>query len=416
MAASGNMVSKEVERNCDVDIAVRWGTGYDTEVKSYVNIIATPKGGTHIQGFEQSLLKTLRAQIDSNARKLKVGNDKVEKEDILAGLTAVVTVRLAEPQFEGQTKEILGTPAVKNIVANVVAKSLTARFASSKRDDKAQSALLLEKVVAEMKSRISARSHKETQRRKNALESSSLPTKLVDCRTQDTAGSELFIVEGDSALGTAKLARDSEFQALLPIRGKILNVQKASISDMLSNAECASIIQVIGAGSGRSFDLESARYGKVILMSDADVDGAHIRTLLLTLFFRYMRPLVEAGRVYAAVPPLHRVEVVNAGSTANEVIYTYSQVELEELLKKLEKSGKRYKEPIQRYKGLGEMDADQLAETTMDKNARSLRRVRVEDAAAAESVFELLMGNEVAPRRDFIIDSADGFERERIDA
>lgn len=412
----GNMVSKDVERNCEVDIAVRWGTGYDTEIKSYVNIIATPKGGTHIQGFEQSLLKTLRSQIDAVARKLKVGNDKVEKEDILAGLTAVVTVRLAEPQFEGQTKEILGTPAVKNIVANVVAKSLAARFSSSKRDDKAQSALLLEKVVAEMKSRISARSHKETQRRKNALESSSLPTKLVDCRTQETSGSELFIVEGDSALGTAKLARDSEFQALLPIRGKILNVQKASISDMLSNTECASIIQVIGAGSGRSFDLDAARYGKIILMSDADVDGAHIRTLLLTLFFRYMRPLVEAGRVYAAVPPLHRVEVVNAGSKANEVIYTYSQAELEELLKKLEKAGKRYKEPIQRYKGLGEMDADQLAETTMDKNARSLRRVRVEDAAAAETVFELLMGNEVAPRRDFIIDSADGFERERIDA
>jgi DNA gyrase subunit B len=202
----------------------------------------------------------------------------------------------------------------------------------------------------------------------------------------------------------------------LPIRGKILNVQKASVSDMLSNTECASIIQVIGAGSGRSFDVDAARYGKIILMSDADVDGAHIRTLLLTLFFRYMRPLVEAGRVFAAVPPLHRVEVINAGSKANEVIYTYSQAELEDLLKKLEKSGKRYKEPIQRYKGLGEMDADQLAETTMDKSARSLRRVRVEDAAAAETVFELLMGNEVAPRRDFIIDSADGFERERIDA
>lgn len=414
--ASGDMVSKEVDRNCDVDIAIRWGTGYDTEVKSFVNIIATPKGGTHIQGFEQSLLKTLRTHIDANARKLKVGNDKVEKEDILAGMTAVVTVRLAEPQFEGQTKEILGTPAVKNIVANVVAKSLGARLISGKRDDKAQTALLLEKVVAEMKSRISARSHKETQRRKNALESSSLPTKLVDCRTQETAGSELFIVEGDSALGTAKLARNSEFQALLPIRGKILNVQKASVSDMLSNTECASIIQVLGAGSGRSFELEAARYGKVILMSDADVDGAHIRTLLLTLFFRYMRPLVEAGRVFAAVPPLHRVEIVNPGSKANEVVYTYSQAELEDLLKKLDKAGKKYKEPIQRYKGLGEMDADQLAETTMDLKHRTLRRVRVEDAQAAEQVFELLMGNEVAPRRDFIIDSADDFERERIDA
>ncbi len=413
---SGNMVSREVSRKCDVDIAVRWGTGYDTEVKSFVNIIATPKGGTHIAGFEQSVLKVLRSQVEANARKLKAGNDKVEKEDALAGLTAVVTVRLAEPQFEGQTKEILGTPAVKNIVANVVSKALLEKFNSPKRDDKSQAALLLEKVVAEMKSRISARTHKETQRRKNALESSSLPTKLVDCRTQETAGSELFIVEGDSALGTAKLARDSEFQALLPIRGKILNVQKASVSDMLSNTECASIIQVLGAGSGRSFDLDVARYGKVILMSDADVDGAHIRTLLLTLFFRYMRPLVEAGRVFAAVPPLHRVEVINAGSKANEVIYTYSQAELEELLGKLAKAGKKYKEPIQRYKGLGEMDADQLAETTMDRSRRTLRRVRVEDAAAAEAMFELLMGNDVAPRRDFIIDSADGFERERIDA
>ena len=413
---SGTMVSREVSRKCDVDIAVRWGTGYDTEVKSFVNIIATPKGGTHIAGFEQSVLKVLRSQVEANARKLKAGNDKVEKEDALAGLTAVVTVRLAEPQFEGQTKEILGTPAVKNIVANVVSKALLEKFNSPKRDDKSQAALLLEKVVAEMKSRISARTHKETQRRKNALESSSLPTKLVDCRTQETAGSELFIVEGDSALGTAKLARDSEFQALLPIRGKILNVQKASVSDMLSNTECASIIQVLGAGSGRSFDLDVARYGKVILMSDADVDGAHIRTLLLTLFFRYMRPLVEAGRVFAAVPPLHRVEVINPGSKANEVIYTYSQAELEELLGKLAKAGKKYKEPIQRYKGLGEMDADQLAETTMDRSRRTLRRVRVEDAAAAEAMFELLMGNDVAPRRDFIIDSADGFERERIDA
>ena len=413
---SGNMESREVERNCDVEIALRWGTGYDTEVKSFVNIIATPKGGTHLAGFEQAVLKSLRTQIESNARKLKVGNDKVEKEDVFAGLTAVVSVRLAEPQFEGQTKEILGTPAVKNIVNNVVSKALTERLMSSKRDDKAQTALLLEKVVAEMKSRISARTHKETQRRKNALESSSLPTKLVDCRTVETEVSELFIVEGDSALGTAKLARNSEFQALLPIRGKILNVQKASVSDMLSNAECASIIQVIGAGSGRSFDIDAARYGKVILMSDADVDGAHIRTLLLTLFFRYMKPLVEAGRVFAAVPPLHRVMVINHGSKPNEPIYTYSQAELEALLAKLKAEGKRYQEPIQRYKGLGEMDADQLAETTMDRERRVLRRVTVEDAEAVEKVFELLMGNEVAPRREFIIDSADDFDTERIDA
>ncbi len=412
----GTMAPAEMERVCHVDIALRWGTGYETTMRSYVNIIATPKGGTHQAGFEQGLMKVLRAQVDQNARRLKVGNDKLEKDDILAGLTAVLTVRLPEPQFEGQTKEILGTPAVRAIVASVVTKELTARFTSTKRDDKSQSALVLDKVVAEMKARISARTHKETQRRKNALESSSLPAKLADCRTNDVAESELFIVEGDSALGTAKHARNSEYQALLPIRGKILNVQKASISDMLSNAECAAIIQTIGAGSGRSFDLDSARYGKIILMSDADVDGAHIRTLLLTLFFRYMRPLIEAGRVYAAVPPLHRVIAMNPGSKPNETIYTYSEKELHTLLARLQKSGKRWQEPVQRYKGLGEMDADQLATTTMDRGGRLLRRVQVSDAEAAASVFELLMGSDVAPRRDFIVTSADRLDREAIDA
>jgi DNA gyrase subunit B len=415
LGPDGNMALTEVERSCGVDIALRWGTGYETEMQSFVNIISTPKGGTHQQGFEQALLKVIRAQVDANSRKLKAGNDKVEKDDVLAGLTAVVTVRVPEPQFEGQTKEVLGTPAVKAIVASVVQKQLTARLTSTKRDDKAQSALLLEKIVSEMKSRISARTHKETQRRKNALETSSLPAKLVDCRSNDVEQSELFIVEGDSALGTAKLARNSEYQALLPIRGKILNVQKASVSDMLNNTECASIIQVIGAGSGRSFDLDAARYGKVILMSDADVDGAHIRTLLLTLFFRYMRPLIEAGRVFAAVPPLHRVVVINPGTKPNETIYTYSETELQSVLAALAKSGKRYQEPIQRYKGLGEMDADQLATTTMDRSARTLRRVRVEDAAMADTVFELLMGNDVGPRRDFIIEGSAGLSRDRID-
>ena len=415
LGPDGNMALSEVERTCGVDIALRWGTGYETEMQSFVNIISTPKGGTHQQGFEQALLKVIRAQVDANSRKLKAGNDKVEKDDVLAGLTAVVTVRVPEPQFEGQTKEVLGTPAVKAIVASVVQKQLAARLTSTKRDDKAQSALLLEKIVSEMKSRISARTHKETQRRKNALETSSLPAKLVDCRSNDVEQSELFIVEGDSALGTAKLARNSEYQALLPIRGKILNVQKASVSDMLNNAECASIIQVIGAGSGRSFDLDSARYGKVILMSDADVDGAHIRTLLLTLFFRYMRPLIEAGRVFAAVPPLHRVVVINPGTKPNETIYTYSETELQSVLAALAKAGKRYQEPIQRYKGLGEMDADQLANTTMDRSARTLRRVRVEDAAMADTVFELLMGNDVGPRKDFIIEGSAGLSRDRID-
>jgi DNA gyrase subunit B len=414
---TGAMVPTELKRDVEVDIALRWGTGYETVFRSFVNIIATPKGGTHQAGFEAGLMKFLRQQVELNARRLKVGNDKLDKDDILAGLTAVLNVRLPEPQFEGQTKEILGTPAVRNIVANVVAKAMAERFSSTKRDDKAQSALVLDKIVAEMKSRISARTHKETQRRKNALESSSLPAKLVDCRSNDVLNSELMIVEGDSALGTAKLARDSEYQALLPIRGKILNVQKASVSDMLSNAECASIIQVIGAGSGRTFDIEQARYGKVIIMSDADVDGAHIRTLLLTLFFRYMRPMIEAGRVYAAVPPLHRVIVMNPGSKPNETIYTYSEKELETVLAGLKKANKRYQDPIQRYKGLGEMDADQLSETTMDRRYRTLRRVTVVDAEAAEEasrVFELLMGNEVAPRKEFII-AGEGLNRSRID-
>jgi DNA gyrase subunit B len=411
---NGHMVPTELQRECVVDVAMRWGTGYDTVFKSFVNIISTPKGGTHQAGFEQGMMKFLRAEAEKNARRLKLGNDKLEKDDILAGLTAVLTVRLPEPQFEGQTKEVLGTPAVRSIVASVMATALAAKFASPKRDDKAQSALVLDKIVAEMKSRISARAHKETQRRKNALESSSLPAKLVDCRSSDVSNSELFIVEGDSALGTAKLARDSEYQALLPIRGKILNVQKASVSDMLSNAECASIIQVIGAGSGRSFDLTSARYGKVIIMSDADVDGAHIRTLLLTLFFRYMPEMIRDGRVYAAVPPLHRVVVMNPGSKPNDTVYTYSEAELTAVLAGLKKAGKKYQDPIQRYKGLGEMDADQLASTTMDRRFRTLRRVNEGDAEQAASVFELLMGNEVAPRKEFII-AGDGLNRNRID-
>ncbi|PPF19528.1 DNA topoisomerase IV subunit B [Rathayibacter sp. AY1G1] len=415
LTPGGAMVPTEVERTCEVDIALRWGTGYETVMRSFVNIISTPKGGTHQTGFEQGLLKLLRSQVEANARRLKVGSDKLEKDDVLAGLSAVLTVRLPEPQFEGQTKEVLGTPAVRAIVASTIASTLGAVFSSTRREDKAQTSQLLEKVVAEMKSRISARAHKETQRRKNALESSSLPAKLVDCRSSDVENSELFIVEGDSALGTAKLARNSEYQALLPIRGKILNTQKASIADMLSNAECASMIQVIGAGSGRSFDLSAARYGKIILMSDADVDGAHIRTLLLTLFFRYMRPLVEAGRVFAAVPPLHRLVVMNAGKKPNETIYTYSEKELQSVLAALGKAGRRYQDPIQRYKGLGEMDADQLATTTMDRSRRTLRRVRVADAENAGRVFELLMGNDVAPRKEFIVRGSESLSRDRID-
>ncbi|WP_084073192.1 type IIA DNA topoisomerase subunit B [Demequina sp. NBRC 110052] len=420
LKANGHLVSEEVERECVVDIALRWGTGYETEVRSFVNIISTPKGGTHQSGFEQGLVKILRKTIETNARRLKLtgkdGAERIEKDDIMAGLTAVVTVRIPEPQFEGQTKEVLGTSPVRGIVAKVVERELGAVLGSSKRDDKTQATIVMEKIVAEMRARVAARKQKEISRRKNALETSSLPAKLTDCRSNDVNESELFIVEGDSALGTAKLARRSEFQALFPIRGKILNVQKASVTDMLHNAECANIIQVLGAGSGRTFDLEQARYGKIILMADADVDGAHIRTLLLTLFFRYMRPMVDAGRVYAAVPPLHRVEVMGSARREKEYIYTYSEQQLNDTLRELKRAGRRYKEDIQRYKGLGEMDADQLAETTMDPEHRTLRRITAADAQAAERVFELLMGNDVGPRRDFIVAGAAALDRTRIDA
>ena len=414
--SSGHLESKEVEREVGVDIALRWGTGYDTKLKSFVNVVATPQGGTHLSGFEQACLKAMRKAVDANARKLKVGKDKLEKDDVLAGITAVVTVQLAEPQFEGQTKEVLGTAAVRQIVAKTVESQFGEVLASTKRAEKQQAAVLMEKVVAEMKSRISARTHKENQRRKTALEASSLPAKLYDCRDNGVENTELFIVEGDSAMGTAKAARNSDHQALFPIRGKILNVQKATLADMLANVECSALIQVIGAGSGRSFDIDAARYGRVIIMTDADVDGAHIRTLLLTLFFRYMKPLVEAGRVFAAVPPLHRVEVVTKRGTPNDVIYTYTEAELHALLKKLEKQKKTYKEPIQRYKGLGEMDADQLAETTMDPSMRTLRRVTMADAEMAENTFELLMGSSVGPRKEFIVSGAAVLDAERIDS
>jgi DNA gyrase subunit B len=412
---SGHMTSTEVERELRVDVALRWGTGYDTVVRSFVNIIATPKGGTHVAGFERSLTKTLNEALRSQ-RVLRASEDDVVKDDVLEGLTAVITVRLSEPQFEGQTKEILGTAAAARIVGNVVGRELKALLTSPKKAAKVQSRAILDKVASAARTRVAARQHKELQRRKNALETSSLPAKLADCRSDDVERSELFIVEGDSALGTAKLARNSEHQALLPIRGKILNVQKASASDMLKNTECASIIQVIGAGSGRTFDLDSARYQKIILMADADVDGAHIRCLLLTLFYRYMRPLVDAGRVYAAVPPLHRIEVMAAGRAKNEIVYTYSEAQMRKVVADLQRKGKRYKEPIQRYKGLGEMDANQLAETTMEPRHRTLRRVSIGDAEAAEAVFELLMGNDVGPRRDFLVEGAKRVDRDTIDA
>jgi DNA gyrase subunit B len=410
----GHMTPQDVERQLTVDIALRWGTGYETEQRSFVNIIATPKGGTHVSGFERGLVKAFR-DVLPGTRLQKSGDPDVMKDDVLEGLTTVITVRLAEPQFEGQTKEVLGTPAVTSIVSRVVNRELKKFLTSTKPATKSKARTVMDKVVAASRTRVLARQQRDNQRRRNALESSSMPAKLADCRSNDVDRSELFIVEGDSALGTAKSARDAEYQALLPIRGKILNVQKASVGDMLKNAECASIIQVIGAGSGHTFDIEQVRYGRIIFMADADSDGAHIRCLLTTLLFRYLRPLIEAGRVFSAVPPLHRLELTNPKRGMDKYVYTYSDPELQRRLAELAKKGVRWKEPVQRYKGLGEMDADQLAETTMDPRHRTLRRITVDDGEAATEVFELLMGNSVAPRKEFIVQGAYELDADRID-
>ena len=413
----GELHAQKVTRDCAVDIAMRWTNGYDTTMRSFVNVVETPGGGMHVDGFLQGITKQVRKAIEDNARKLKVNlkdsHMKVERDDILAGLVAVVTVRIAEPQFQGQTKDVLGTAQVKPIVSRMTDRQFGEMITGSKRGYKEQSGRVLEKIVGEMHARVQARKTKEVTRRKNALESASMPPKLSDCQPGNDDVAELFIVEGDSALGTAKAARNSGFQALLPIRGKILNVQKASLAQMLSNKECAAIIQVVGAGSGASFDIEQARYNKIIMMTDADVDGAHIRILLLTLFYRYMRPLIEYGLVYPAVPPLHRIALT--GTHKGEYIYTYSDDELAGKLAELDKKHIGYNEDIQRYKGLGEMDADQLADTTMDPRTRMLRRIRMEDAEQASHIFSLLMGDDVPPRKAFIVENADDFDRSKID-
>ena len=413
----GELHAEQVERVCGVDIALRWVNDYDSVVRSFVNVVETPGGGMHVDGFMNAMTRQVRKAVEANARRLKVNlkdsHTKVERDDVLAGLVAVVTVRIAEPQFQGQTKDVLGTAQVKPIVTRMTDDQFGQMISGSKRGFKEQSGQVLEKIVGEMHARVQARKTKEVTRRKNALESASMPSKLSDSMPGNDDIAELFIVEGDSALGTAKAARNSMFQALLPIRGKILNVQKASLSQMLTNKECASIIQVVGAGSGASFDIDQARYNKVIMMTDADVDGAHIRILLLTLFYRYMRPLIENGRVYAAVPPLHRIAL--AGKNKGKFIYTYSDDELEGKLADLQAKHIDYNPDVQRYKGLGEMDADQLADTTMDPRTRMLRRIRMEDAAQAAGIFPLLMGDDVPPRKQFIVDNADDFDRSKID-
>ena len=344
----------------------------------------------------------VRKAIEDNARKLKVNlkdsHMKVERDDILAGLVAVVTVRIAEPQFQGQTKDVLGTAQVKPIVSRMTDKQFGEMITGSKRGYKEQSGRVLEKIVGEMHARVQARKTKEVTRRKNALESASMPPKLSDCQPGNDDVAELFIVEGDSALGTAKAARNSGFQALLPIRGKILNVQKASLAQMLSNKECAAIIQVVGAGSGASFDIEQARYNKIIMMTDADVDGAHIDTLMLTFLYRFMPELIKQGHVYLAQPPLFKIE------KNKKVWYAYDDDQMNQILNEIGRGDNK----IQRYKGLGEMDAEQLWETTMDPERRVLRRVVFDEEYSSEIdlTFNTLMGDKVEPRRDFIEERA----------
>jgi DNA gyrase subunit B len=407
--ANGNMVNQETERHVDVKVAFRWDNGYDTNVQTFVNVVTTPNGGTHLKGFERGLLAEIRKAYDGT-RLMKASEDPPTLEDAQEGLTAVVFVSVPEPQFVGQTKDALGTADVLKIVQDVVATGVKNWIEGSKTKNQAR--LVLEKVANAARNRVASRTQREAARRKTALEGASMPAKLVDCRAIGVDRSEIFLVEGDSALGSARQGRNSEYQALLPLRGKILNVQKASMADMLKNAECAAIIQCIGAGSGRTFDIDQMRYGRVMLMADADVDGSHIRSLLLVLFAKYMRPVIEEGRMFAAMPPLHKIEVMGKGG---ETIYTYTAEEMEQTVARLEKAGKKVKNPIQRYKGLGEMNADVLWETTMNPATRSVRRITMEDIAEAERVLELTMGDEVAPRREWIISNAQNIDRDAID-
>ena len=398
MMVDGQMVSTDVEREMEVEVALQWGTGFDYTLRSFVNIVETTGGGTHVVGMERALTKALVA-IGRENKAIKAKEENPGKEDCLEGLTAVVVVKVPEPQFEGQTKEILGTAAATKVVNKIVTDALH-NWALG-RMTKSQAKKVTTKIAEAARTRRQIRAQRDTIRRKKSLESSSLPAKLADCRASDLDRTELFIVEGDSAMGTAKSARDSEVQALLPIRGKILNTLRATERQMLENTECAAIINALGAGSGRTFDPEALRYGKFIILTDADVDGSHIRCLLLTLCYQYLRPLLEEGRVYAAVPPLHRITV----KRTNEHIYTFTEDEKEATLASLKAAGKDVKE-IQRYKGLGEMDAEQLSETTLDPSNRMLRQMSVEDAAEMAEVFDILMGSSVEPRKNFIVDNA----------
>ena len=374
-----------------VEIALQYNTSYSENIYSFVNNINTEEGGTHLAGFKSALT---RAANDFARRQgiIKNNEDNLVGEDIREGLTCVISIKLREPQFEGQTKTKLGNSEVRGIVDSIVSEGLSEYF----EDNPVISKIFIEKSIMASRAREAARKARELTRRKNALEVSSLPGKLADCSVKDPEQAEIYLVEGDSAGGSAKQGRDRRFQAILPLRGKILNVEKARLDKILNNEEIRTMITAFGSGIGSEFDITKRRYGKIIIMTDADVDGAHIRTLLLTFFYRYMRPLIENGHVYIAQPPLYQIR------KGRSHWYTYSD---EELAQKLDEIG-RDGITVQRYKGLGEMNPEQLWETTMDPEKRTVLQVHLREAEEADSIFTILMGDKVEPRRRFIEEHA----------
>lgn len=408
MNSEGHMVKTDVERTMDVDVALSWGSGYDPTVRSFVNIVATPQGGTHVDGFERVLVKELNQKL-RDSKTLKQSDKDIVKADALEGLTAVVLVRIAEPQFEGQTKEILGTPAAKKIVADVVSEGLKSFFGTPKTRQAAK--VVMEKVMKAAKVRLSAKAQRENMRRKNALSSAGMPAKLKDCRSHDINKSELFLIEGDSAGGSAGLGRDSKTQALLPLRGKVINTLKASEAKVLKNEEYTALITAMGAGVGAAFDIDQIRYGKLILMADADSDGDHIRVLLLTFLWKYMRPLLDAGRVYAAVPPLFELRP-RAKRKRDETVFVYTLAEMQQELSKV--PANTYE--VKRLKGLGEQNPESLWSSTMNPETRLLRRITANDAEACFKALDMMLGSDAAPRRAYIMEHGGLIPKEEVDA
>jgi len=375
-----------------VDVALQYNDSYSETILSFVNNINTIDGGTHLSGFRTALTRTLN-DYGRKAGILKENESNLTGEDVREGLTAVVSVKVLEPQFEGQTKGKLGNSEVKGITDTIVSDGLRVFL----EEHPAEAKKIIEKATNASRAREAARKARELTRRKNALEVSSLPGKLADCSEKDTTMTEIYLVEGDSAGGTAKQGRDRRYQAILPLRGKILNVEKARLDKILANAEIRSMITAFGTGIGQDFDITKSRYNKIIIMTDADVDGAHIRTLLLTFFYRYMRPLIEEGHVFIAQPPLYQIK------KGQKQWYAYSDQELSD---RLDEVG-RENIIIQRYKGLGEMNAEQLWDTTMNPEHRTILQVSMEDSIAADKIFSVLMGDKVEPRRKFIEDNAE---------